>query len=70
LQTKGHGVCFFVFDDIRHKLGNSSRQLLRRLEEQSGVSAGSKRTATKLLYIRPYTISDVLEIKPVALSNS
>jgi hypothetical protein len=38
---------------------------LRRLSRQGGVSVGSAWTATKLLYIRPYKITVVPEMKHV-----
>jgi hypothetical protein len=51
-------------DDIGHRLENS-RKSLRTLAQESCVPVGSAWTATKLLHIRPYKITVVLEIKPV-----
>jgi hypothetical protein len=51
-------------DDIGHRLENSPRKSLRQLR-QSGVSVGSAWATTKVLHIRLYKITVVLEIKPM-----
>jgi hypothetical protein len=58
---KRHVLAEEKYGDIGHQLENSPRNSLWRLARQSGVSVGSTWTATKLLHIRPYKITVVLE---------
>ncbi|PNF37420.1 hypothetical protein B7P43_G16027 [Cryptotermes secundus] len=49
--------------DIQARLQISPRKSLRRLAQETGVSLGSARTATKLIKFRPYKVTVVHELK-------
>jgi hypothetical protein len=49
--------------DIEARLQISPRKSLRHLAQETGVSLGSARTATKLIKLRPYKVTVVHELK-------
>lgn len=51
-------------DEIREKLEHTPQKSLRRLGQESGISASSARTATKLLKLKPYKIPVVQTLAP------
>lgn len=57
-------------DDIAYRLENSPKTSLRRLSQETGMSYGSVRNATKLLKLKSYKIAMVQELQPIALTNS
>ena len=62
-QSKRTVLTELKVQDIQARLQISPRKSLRRLAQETGVSLGSARTATKLIKFRPYKVTVVHELK-------